>query len=242
LAEVCGYALTHAPAAVVPESGGFRPHLDVLVRLEDLEDRCRSAVLDFGGAVTPGELRALACDAAVVPIVLDGRGQVLDIGRLTRTVPDGLRRAVAARDLGCAHPGCDRPGSWCEIHHVQPWAQGGETKLDNLVLLCKVHHRILHADSGWTVRVPDGLPGVRPAEVDRPDPEPTTKADTPPARPTLRTRVPRRGAPPAAPRRPRAARPVRSGPWPHGPGTDSRPDERSTLLPRRTAAPAWPEG
>jgi 5-methylcytosine-specific restriction protein A len=148
LAEVRAYALTHASSAVVPESGGFRPHLNVITRLEDLENRCRSTVPDFGGAVTPAELRALACDAAAVPIVMDSRGQVLDIGRLTRTIPDRLRRAVAARDLGCAHPGCDRPGSWCEIHHITPWAQGGDMKIDNLVMLCKVHHRLLHADSG----------------------------------------------------------------------------------------------
>lgn len=158
LAEVCAYALTHASSAVVPESGGFRPHLNVITRLEDLENRCRSTVPDFGGAVTPAELRALACDAAAVPIVMDSRGQVLDIGRLTRTIPDRLRRAVAARDLGCAHPGCDRPGSWCEIHHITPWAQGGDMKIDNLVMLCKVHHRLLHADSGWIVRIRDGLP------------------------------------------------------------------------------------
>ncbi|MGH4000080.1 MAG: HNH endonuclease signature motif containing protein [Pseudonocardiaceae bacterium] len=66
----------------------------------------------------PAQLRALACDARVVPIVLGGAGQPLDVGRARRTVPAHLRRAVVARDRGCAWPGCDRTPSWCEVHHI----------------------------------------------------------------------------------------------------------------------------
>jgi len=128
LAEVCGYVLDHGD---VPECGGRRPHLNVLIRLEDLENRARSAMLDFGGSLSPESLRMLACDAAVLPIVLNGKGQPLDVGRVTRTIPDGLRRAVAARDLGCAHPGCGRPPSWCEVHHILAWEDDGETALHN---------------------------------------------------------------------------------------------------------------
>ncbi len=113
LADACGYVLDHGD---VPACGGRRPHLNVLVRLEDLENRARAACLDFGGTLSPGSLRMLCCDAAVVPIVLDGKGQPLDVGRATRAIPDGLRRAVAARDGGCAR--CGRPSSWCEVHHV----------------------------------------------------------------------------------------------------------------------------
>ena len=101
LADVCGYMLDHGD---VPDCGGHRPHVNVLVRLEDLENRARAAALDFGGRLSPESLRMLCCDAAVVPIVFDGAGQPLDVGRATRTIPDGLRRAVAARDRGCAHP------------------------------------------------------------------------------------------------------------------------------------------
>ena len=153
LAEVCGYVLDHGD---VPQSGGTRPHLNVIIRLDDLEDRARSAVLDFGGTLSPTSLRILACDAAVIPIVMNGAGQPLDVGRVTRTIPDGLRRAVAARDRGCAHPGCDRTPSWSEIHHIREWEHDGETKLDNLVMLCRQHHRLIH-HSGWTVRIRDGL-------------------------------------------------------------------------------------
>ncbi|WP_214368699.1 HNH endonuclease signature motif containing protein [Pseudonocardia sp. H11422] len=172
LADVCTYVLDHGD---VPDCGGHRPHLNVLIRLEDLENRCRAAVLDFGGTSSPESLRLLACDAAVVPIVLDGTGQPLDVGRLTRTIPDGLRRAVAARDRGCAHPGCNRPPSWCEVHHIREWHNGGETKVDNLVMLCRVHHRQIH-HSEWIVRIRDGLPEfIPPAWID-PERRPRRKA------------------------------------------------------------------
>lgn len=164
----------------LPVVSGSRPHLNVLVRLEDLENRCRSALLDFGGATSPAALRALACDAAVIPVVLGGKGQPLDVGRATRTIPDGLRRAVAARGGGCEYPGCDRPPSWCEVHHVVPWQDGGPTAVHNCVMLCRVHHRLIHR-SAWVVRIRDGLPEfVPPAWVDpqrrarrRPLPHPT---------------------------------------------------------------------
>ena len=161
LADVCGYVLDHAPSAVLPECGGRRPHVNVLVRLEDLQNRARAACLDFGGTVSPESLRMLCCDAAVIPIVMGGTGPPLDVGRITRTIPDGLRRAVAARDRGCAHPGCGRPASWCEVHHVVEWENGGPTRLDNLVMLCRVHHRQIHS-TDWTVRIRDGLPEFIP--------------------------------------------------------------------------------
>ena len=108
MAEVFGYVADHGDTTVAPAAGGRRPHVNVLIRLEDLENRARAACLDFGGVLTPASLRWLCCDACVVPIVLDGAGQPLDVGRATRTIPDGMRRAVAARDRGCAHPGCTR--------------------------------------------------------------------------------------------------------------------------------------
>jgi hypothetical protein len=150
------------------EVGGHRPHLNVLIPLDDLEHRARAAVLDFGGRLDPASLRQPACDARVIPVVLDGAGQPLDVGRGQRTVPDGLRRAVAARDRGCAHPGCGRTASWCHIHHIQEWEHLGETKLGNLVALCRFHHRLLHRESGWTVRIRDGIPEfIPPAWIDK---------------------------------------------------------------------------
>jgi len=175
LADACGYVLDHAGRAVVPDCGGHRPHLNVLIRLEDLQNRARAACLDLAGPVSPQALRMLCCDATVIPIILNGAGQPLDVGRATRTIPDGLRRAVAARDQGCAHPGCDRPPSWSEVHHIHEWEHGGETTLSNLVMLCKIHHRQMHfSDRG--VRDPRRVAGVHPAEMGGPTRTPRRKA------------------------------------------------------------------
>ncbi|MEU7815618.1 DUF222 domain-containing protein [Pseudonocardia sp. NPDC049154] len=164
LAEACAQVLSRGR---LPETGGRRPQLTVTVRLEDLERRAASAALEFGGRLTPQTLRQLACDAGVIPVVLDGTGVPLDVGRLSRTVPDGLRRAVTVRDGGCAFPGCDRPPSWCEIHHVREWQHGGPTSLGNLVMLCTVHHRLIH-HSLWEIRMVDGLPEfIPPSWIDR---------------------------------------------------------------------------
>ena len=175
LADACGYVLDHGSTATLPARGGHRPHLNVLVRLEDLQNRARGACLDFGGVTSPEALRMLCCDANAVPIVMNGRGQPLDIGRSTRVIPDGLRRAVAARDRGCAHPGCGRPASWCECHHVIPWECGGETKLSSLVMLCRVHHRQIHFTE-WIVRIRDGLPEFIPPRWIDPQQRPRRRA------------------------------------------------------------------
>jgi Domain of unknown function (DUF222)/HNH endonuclease len=156
LADVCGYVLDHAD---VPACGGRRPHLNVLVRLEDLQNRARAACLEFGGTLSPESLRLLCCDAAVIPIVLDGRGQPLDVGRLTRVIPDGIRRSVTARDRGCAR--CGKPPSWCEIHHVRKWENGGPTSIDNCVMVCRACHRLVH-HAGWDVKLVNGLPEFYP--------------------------------------------------------------------------------
>lgn len=156
LADVCGYVLDHGD---LPDCGGERPHVNVTVRLDELENRARAACLDFGGTLSPEALRMLCCDARVVPIVMGGAGQPLDVGRATRTIPDGLRRAIAARDHGCAR--CGLPPSWCEIHHVRPWEDGGPTSLDNCAMLCRACHRLVH-HGGWDVHMRHGLPEFLP--------------------------------------------------------------------------------
>jgi Domain of unknown function (DUF222) len=133
----------------------------------------RAGVLDDAGMLTPSAVRRLACDAAILPAVLGGQGQVLDVGRQRRTFTGPLRRALVLRDGGCAFPGCDRPPRWCDGHHIQHWADGGGTRLDNAVLLCGHHHRVIHQDQ-WQVRVSprDGLPEFTPpADLD-PDQQP----------------------------------------------------------------------
>jgi hypothetical protein len=111
------------------------------------------------------DVAVLLCDASVAATVLDGLGLPADAGRSARVPGPRLRRALEARDGGCVHPGCDRPSRHCDAHHIIPWEQGGPTDLDNLVLLCRRHHRVAHrrgwsltlAADGWTDwRTPTG--------------------------------------------------------------------------------------
>jgi 5-methylcytosine-specific restriction protein A len=153
LGEICAHALDEGR---LPAQGGERPHVSVIMGLDALKAGLRGVHLDFGGRIGPGEVRRLCCDAQVTPIVLGARSEPLDVGREQRCATLPQRRAIAVRDGGCAHPECDRPASWCEIHHIIHWVDGGETNLDNLVMLCWTHHRMMHR-SGWIVRIRDGL-------------------------------------------------------------------------------------
>jgi hypothetical protein len=104
------------------------------------------ASLDDGTRVSAEALRRLTCDAALVPVTADTEaGKVLDVGRRTRTIPTALRRALWVRDGGCRFPGC---GSrrFLHGHHVRHWMNGGATSLENLVLLCGFHHRLVHEE------------------------------------------------------------------------------------------------
>src|SRR5690242_17657535 len=181
LAEVCGFVATHGDS-VLPDKAGDRPRVVVTIGLADLENRARAACLDLGDTTTPAGLRALCCDSQVIPIVLGGDSQPLDVGRTQRTIPIGMRRAIIARDKGCAHPGCDRPPSWCEVHHIREWSNGGHKKINNLVMLCWVHHQEIHSTE-WSVRIAsDGLPEfIPPRWLDR-DQKP--RRHPRPARPT----------------------------------------------------------
>lgn len=83
----------------------------------------------------------------------DAEGAVIDVGRRTRTVPSAIRRALDARDRGCRFPGCT--SRRCDAHHVEHWTDGGATSLENLVLLCRRHHRAVH-EGGFRVTAWDG--------------------------------------------------------------------------------------
>ncbi|MCZ7530392.1 MAG: HNH endonuclease [Acidimicrobiia bacterium] len=140
----------------LPTAGGEKPHLSVLVYLETLEARTGAPAAEFdNGELLSGEAtRRLACDAGISRIITDGTSQALDVGRRTPTIPPAIRRALVVRDRGCAWPGCDRPPGWCDAHHLHHWANGGDTRLDNLALLCRAHHTKLH-EHRWTAELTD---------------------------------------------------------------------------------------
>lgn len=116
--------------------------------------------LEDGTRVSAETSRRVACDASLVPVRRGRDGSVLDVGRRSRTVPPALRCALEARDRGCRFPGCGL--RYTDAHHVRHWADGGETSLGNLVLLCAHHHRLVH-EGGWKL---EWWAGGRPAFVD----------------------------------------------------------------------------
>lgn len=146
-----------------PDARGERPQIVVTIGLKALQRELGSAPgrLNTGIPISAAAARRLACDAGIIPVVLSTTSEPLDVGRASRSVPAPLRRALVARDHGCAFPGCDRPASWCDAHHAKHWCDGGTTAIDNLVLVCARHHGIVHHD-GWTVQVVDGLPTFKP--------------------------------------------------------------------------------
>lgn len=140
--------------------------LTITVPLDTLTSGTGSGLLGFGAgglsaAVAAGDALRLACDARVVPVVLGTAGEPLFVGREARLATRGQRRALAQRDGGCAHPGCEAPPQWCVAHHVRHWADGGTTDLDNLVLLCPHHHRMVHTGD-WTIEIVGGFPLFHP--------------------------------------------------------------------------------
>ncbi|GAA0727653.1 DUF222 domain-containing protein [Dactylosporangium roseum] len=152
----------------LPDNGGDRPQLVVTVALQTLQQQHGTADLEDGGTLTAAAARRWACDAKVVPVVLGGAAQPLDVGRGQRLFTGPLRRALVLRDGGCAFPGCDRPPRWCDGHHVRSWLDGGPTSLHNAVLLCHAHHRLVH-EGAWEVRInpQDNLPEfIPPVYVD----------------------------------------------------------------------------
>ena len=118
--------------------------------------------LDTGATLSAATLRLLACDAQVVPAVLGGDSQVLDLGRSTRHWNRAQRRAAALRDRGCVPPGCHQPPAARQLHHCWHWTDGDPTDLNNAALFCPFHHRMAHRQ-GWTVELaPNGYPQLTP--------------------------------------------------------------------------------
>jgi hypothetical protein len=131
----------------------------------------------WAGPLSGPTLRRLACDSVVWRVVLDpANGLPLDLGRQHRVVPGWLRRALYARDRGCRFPGCAAQADWCDGHHLTSWLDGGETAIDNLILVCRYHHVRIH-EHGWKISVEPATgavtatrPDGRPYEIRRSSP------------------------------------------------------------------------
>jgi hypothetical protein len=141
LATLAESFLAHGPKDL---SGADRTQIVVHVEAETLihsaPGRCE---LEHGPSIASETARRLSCDASVVRILENGQGEPLSVGRKTRVIPPGIRRALNARDKGCRFPGCPFK-RYVDGHHVKHWCHGGETSLANLLTLCRFHHRLVH--------------------------------------------------------------------------------------------------
>ena len=143
LTEIAETYLNH------PENAGSTAdRYQVVVHVH--EENSAAAQIENGPCVSAETSKRIACDCSVTTIEEDAVGEPLNIGRRSRTIPPPMRRALIARDGGCRFPGCTNH-RFCDGHHIEHWQNGGETRLDNLVLLCRHHHRLVH-EGGFDCR------------------------------------------------------------------------------------------
>jgi len=150
---------------------GDRPVVTVVVRmtLDQLVDGLGGAHIDgVDAGISASTARILAAEANIIPAVLGGAGEVLDLGRARRLFSPAQRQALAEQHGGCAFPGCGHPPSYTEAHHIRWWSRGGPTDLANGVPLCSFHHHRIH-DDGWEIQVRDHIPYFIPPPWCDPD-------------------------------------------------------------------------
>ncbi|HEY8294224.1 MAG TPA: DUF222 domain-containing protein, partial [Micrococcaceae bacterium] len=157
-------------AAYLPSSGGIRPQvlatIDYNQLLGRLEHGWAGGSFAYTGPAAASTIRQLACDAQVIPVLLNGAGRILNLGRAARIFSADQRLALAARDGGCAFPGCTMPVGWTEAHHVDCWQNGGLTATDNGCCLCSWHHHLIHQED-WRIDISTGAPRfIPPPDID----------------------------------------------------------------------------
>jgi hypothetical protein len=140
--------------AAIEAPGTDRHQIVVHVAAETLRDRAAGCCEFEGGPSMAAETaRRLSCDASVVALIEDDDGEPLSAGRKTRTISAPLRRVLKARDRGCRFPGCSN-SRYVDAHHIEHWANGGETKPSNLISLCRFHHHAVH-EGGFRIEILD---------------------------------------------------------------------------------------
>jgi hypothetical protein len=159
----------HSQETLAPIHGGDRPRIVLSLSYDQLLQNCWDAHLaSAGDRIDAGTARRLLCDADLMPAVLGGPSEILDVGRSQRLATPAIRAALELRDRGCVFPGCTTPPRDCDAHHIIPWWQGGPTALSNLALLCAHHHGTVEPGHDpdtdrWKVRLrADGVPEIIP--------------------------------------------------------------------------------
>jgi hypothetical protein len=155
--------IEHMPADRLPVGGST---LTVNFDYDQLAAGVGAATLSTGTRISIDQVRRLACELKIIPFVYSGKSLPLDMGAPQRYFSKQQRIAIENRDKGCTFPGCERPPNWCEVHHGRiPWARGGRTDLKDGVLLCSLHHHVVHNDD-WAIRfTADGYPEYLPPKA-----------------------------------------------------------------------------
>ena len=144
LGRAFGALLEALPTQVLPRHGGSATTVVVTLDFDKLRAQVGAARLNTGDVISATEAMRLACTADLVPVVLNGDGVPLHLGRAKRLFDEAQRLAMGIRDGHCRARGCDLPAAWCEAHHKTSWCRGGKTDLADGVLLCPWHHHRAH--------------------------------------------------------------------------------------------------
>jgi hypothetical protein len=149
--------MADALVEIVTHGGKHNVQLQVTSSIETLLGLvgAQGAEMEFSLPVSSKTVERWACDCSVTRVLMQD-SVVIDVGRAKRVISGPTKRALRARDGHCVWPGCDRPASWSDGHHLVHWIHGGSTNLDNLVLLCHRHHRMVHEDSWHIAKTDDG--------------------------------------------------------------------------------------
>jgi hypothetical protein len=156
LAQAFCALLEHLDPDRLPVHGGDATSLLVTIGLESLTAELGTGTIVGGEPLSATAIRRLACTANIIPAVLGGKGEILDLGRSRRLFSPVQRKAMALRDKTCRGEGCTVPARWTEAHHLKPWSEGGRTDIDDGVLGCSYHHHLMH-DPNYTHEIlPNG--------------------------------------------------------------------------------------
>ena len=128
----------------------------VTIGLDSLRNELGTGAIIGGDPLSATAIRRLACEAAIIPVVLGGKGEILDLGRTRRLFSPAQRKALRLRDQHCRAEGCTIPAAWTEAHHLKPWSKGGNTDLEDGILACNWHHHRLHDPRYETTTLSNG--------------------------------------------------------------------------------------
>ena len=156
LGQAFGALVEHLDPARLPHHGGDATTVMVTIALDSLRSELGTGTVVGGEPLSATAVRRLACTATIIPVVLGGKGEILDLGRTRRLFSPAQRKALRLKHQRCRAEGCTVPATWCEAHHSDPWVPSGKTNLGDGILFCSWHHHRAHDPRYEAVTLPNG--------------------------------------------------------------------------------------